>query len=145
MLLAPPTWFGSSRPSVGHLTMLSSLLMWLLRRRGSDSLLLQCRYVQIAIASTDFIQTFSARAKGAQHASKHEYGVLCLSVQAIVRQAKWHHHRTVALVDSLALMHAVRKGRSSGTVQTFGSVLVLWPRTYLPQSSSCTSDTSRRP
>ena len=58
---------------------------------------------------------------GQQHVSKLEYGALCHSDKGIARQAKWHLHRTVALVDSLALMHAVRKGRSSGPKFWFGS------------------------
>ena len=73
------------------------------------------------VAFDDFSHTFSIRAKGAQHASKLEHGALCLSVKTIVRQVKWHGHRIFALVDSLALMFAVRKGRSSAPNFRFGS------------------------
>ena len=86
------------------------------------------------IAFTDFSHTFSIRAKGAQHASKLEYGALCLSVKTIVRQAKWHGHRTFGLVDSLALMFAVREGRS----RTSGLVHGYLPQICSQLTCSCT-------
>ena len=68
------------------------------------------------VAFDDFSHTFSFRARGKQHASKLEYGALCLSVKTIVRQARWYGHRTFCLVDSLALLYAARKGRSSALI-----------------------------
>ena len=73
------------------------------------------------MAYDDFVHTFSVQAKGEQHASKLEMGALCLSVKSLVRQARWHGRRTFALVDSMALMFAVRKGRSSAPNFRFGS------------------------
>ena len=67
----------------------------------------------LGFAMSDFKVQFSVRASSRDHASKLEMGALCLMLQNLVRTRRWHRSRTFNLVDSQALMFAIRKGRSS--------------------------------
>ena len=68
--------------------------------------------VRMPISLKEFTTTFSLKSDSGLHASKLEMGALCLSLKVIVRKRRWHNTRLFALVDSQALLHAVRKGRS---------------------------------
>ena len=70
-----------------------------------------------------FVIPISSRVKASTqlHASKLEMGALCLSLKVIARQCRWHNSRTFTLVDSQALLHACRKGRSGAENFRHGS------------------------
>jgi hypothetical protein len=76
---------------------------------------------RIPLRYDDFKSTFSVKASKASHASLLEMGALGISVQGLVRQTKWHGHRTFALLDSQALLYACKKGRSGARNFCYGS------------------------
>ena len=67
---------------------------------------------RLPVASRSFHTTFSVQSGRGFHASKLEYGALCMALHGVARRPRWHRSRTVALVDAHAVLHAAAKGRS---------------------------------
>jgi hypothetical protein len=98
---------------------------------------------RLPLRKCDFKTIISKRSGHRFHASKLEMGALCLAVKYCVRKVHWHGLRLFALIDSTALLGAVRKGRSSS--ENFALEAASSPLCYWPQACSCTLGTCPRP
>jgi hypothetical protein len=76
---------------------------------------------RLPVPSTAFRTTFSVKCKHKFHASKLEFGALCMGLRTTARRVRWHGSRTFALVDAQAVLHAAKKGRSSAGNFWYGS------------------------
>ena len=71
--------------------------------------------LDIPISYDDFRPQFRIRAKEAADAPTLEAIAVTLATRRLTRSVKYHGTRAVLLVDAQALMHALRKGRSSSS------------------------------
>ena len=77
--------------------------------------------VRMTMATQDFKCMLSARSRRRVHASHLESGALCMGLRQVLRSGRRHRSRCFVLLDSQALIHAVRKGRSGASNFWHGS------------------------
>jgi len=81
--------------------------------QGAPSVAAVEKPLYLDVHKDEFVPQFSVRAKIPGNAPEMEAGALTLAWRRLTRSPRNHSKRWVCLVDSLALMHAARKGRSS--------------------------------
>ncbi len=67
----------------------------------------------LPLRMNDFVTQFSIRDEHGDHAITLEARALLTMIKRLVRSTRIHGMRVMVMVDSTALLHAVRKGRSS--------------------------------